>query len=438
MLRMERLLKTDGATMPSMSELDAMQAQAEKIRTSQVLGRSGVLLRLFEFLLQQSLAGRRPKELEIAIEVFGKSADFEVAQDAIVRVYIHKLRRKLEEHYAAAGAAEPARLVIPKGEYRLAVEPTPRLLEPAAAPAPAAKPARSRMRWISAALMISLLANTILLAAYVTDSRRAANEYRGVRDQPAWTSLLDDDRPIYVAVGDYFIFGEAGESMNLRRLIREFDINSRADLQQYLYEHPELADRYVDLDLAYLPIATAFALRDLMPILASRGKPVEVVLASDLSAQMLKSGHIVYVGYLSGMGMLQDLVFAKSRFKIGQTYDELVDKVGKRNYISQGGAAASGEVLYRDYGYLSSFTGPNGNQILIVAGTRDVAVMHSAEVLTKAAKLHELTQATASAPGFEALYEVSGIDRTNVSGRLLTAAALDTTSPQTRQDSNRR
>ena len=40
-------------------------------------------------------AGRTPKESVIAVEVFGRGTDFDVSQDAAVRVYIHKLRRKL-------------------------------------------------------------------------------------------------------------------------------------------------------------------------------------------------------------------------------------------------------------------------------------------------------------------------------------------------------
>ena len=411
--------------MPPMDTLHEMRVQAEKLRTSEALGRSGMLLQLFEFLLQQSLAGRCPKELEIAFEVFGKRADFDVAQDALVRVYMHKLRRKLEEHYA--GTSESVRLVVPKGEYRLLVEPVLQPLEPTTPGAAPAEPAvRSKKRWLAAALIVSALANLVLIATQLSTSQRETRELRGVLDHPVWTSLLDDDRPIYIVVGDYYIFGEADQTMDVRRLIREFNINSRADLQQYLDQHPELSSQYIDLDLSYLPIATAFALRDLMPILARRKKRLEVVPMSDITAQMFKSSHIIYIGYLSGMGMLQDLAFARSRFAVGQTYDELIDSVSKRNYVSQAGAPVSGEILYRDYGYLSSFTGPNGNQILIVAGTRDVAVMHCAEVLTDAAQLKELAAAVPGAPGFEALYEVSGIDRMNVNGRLLVASPLRT------------
>src|ERR1700710_2152626 len=106
---------------PSMTATiaDSLHSHAELIRSSGILGRSELLLRLFNFLAQCSVAERTPKELEIALEGFGKRADFDVGQDAMVRVYILKLRRKLDDYYAGAGAAQPQRLVLPKGEYRL-------------------------------------------------------------------------------------------------------------------------------------------------------------------------------------------------------------------------------------------------------------------------------------------------------------------------------
>ena len=77
--------------------LDSVQlrAHAQGVRASHVLGRSPLMHRLFDFLLECSLAGRTPKEMEVGVEVFGKQVASEGAPDAMVRVYIHKLRRKL-------------------------------------------------------------------------------------------------------------------------------------------------------------------------------------------------------------------------------------------------------------------------------------------------------------------------------------------------------
>jgi hypothetical protein len=398
------------------SQIDAL---ADEVRSSGILGRPGTLPRLFEYLLEQSREGRKPKELEIALQVFNKDERFDVTTDSLVRVYVHKLRRKLEDHFSRT--PNRARLIIPKGEYWLVVE-SPSVPT-------AAEPARKSFlrdptvpaRLLKAVLIVSLIVNVALLAHRWTEAAHASAPNR---DHPVWSRLLNDDLPIYIVVGDYYIFGEAGDDMNIHRLVRDFDINSPADLREYLYSHPDLSSKYQNLGLSYLPTATAFALRELMPVLATSKKEIEIVQSSDVTAQILKSAHVVYIGYLSGMRTLQDLTLKQSRFSFGESYDELVDRVGKHNYVSQAGVPIEGEMVYLDYGYVSSVLGPNGNQIVTVAGLRDAGVMHSAELLANDAKLGELGEVGMSDKGFEALYEVSAIDRTNVKGRLVVAAAL--------------
>jgi hypothetical protein len=247
-----------------------------------------------------------------------------------------------------------------------------------------------------------------------------------VRANPVWSRIVNDDRTIFLVVGDYYIFGETDQSMEVKRLIREFSINSPADLDHYLKLHPGEADHYLDLELNYLPTAAAFALRDVLPILAPAHRRIRVALASELSPAILTSADVIYVGFLSGMGMMHDLVFAGSRFAEGDSFDELVDRASGRRYISQAAVPARDEGTYHDYGYFATFPGPTGNQIVVIAGTRDVAVMHTAGALTRPAALQQLVASAGGASAFEALYEVYGMDRMNLDGKLLLTSRLNT------------
>ena len=103
--------------------MDAFDTQIEQVRASGVLGRSQALLRLFDFLADPVRRGRTLTEAEVAQDVFGRGVD--LAGDASVRVYVHRLRRKLEQFYDGPGAGEPRRLTIPVGEYRLDLAPSP-------------------------------------------------------------------------------------------------------------------------------------------------------------------------------------------------------------------------------------------------------------------------------------------------------------------------
>jgi hypothetical protein len=409
----------------SIADPEQLRASAERIRASGVLGRSPLMQKLFDFLVECSLAGRAPKEIEVAVDALGRGPDFDVTQDAMVRVYIHKLRRKLEEYYAGPGAHETLRLSMPKGEYRFALEPVAAVEPTAAAEPPAAAPPAPRRKWLVVALAASVLVNLGVVALLLLRSGEPPDEFREVRASPVWSKLLNDDRSIFIVVGDYYIFGETDESSEVKRLVREFEVNSPQDLERYLKRYPEAAGRYLDLELAYLPTSSAFALRNLMPVLATANKRVRIVTTSELNPGILKSAHIIYVGYLSGLGMLGDLVFAGSRFSVGDTFDELVDRDTKKRYISQAAMPPRDDTKYHDYGYFATFAGPSGNQIMVIAGTRDLALMQTAEALTSGKSLAALARSAGDAAEFEALYEVYGMDRLNLDGKLLLTSRVD-------------
>ena len=415
-----------------MTDTEQLRAHAERIRASGVLGRSPLMQRLFDFLLECTIAGKAPKEIEVAVDAFGKGASFDVSQDAMVRVYIHKLRRKLEEFYAGPGASEPVRLSIPKGEYRFAAESAvaEAPVEATAVPAspPPLAPAPSWRKWTVGVLLASLLLNAaILLGAWLRPEPH--DDMQDVRRSSIWAPILNDDRTIFLVVGDYYIFGETDESMEVKRLVREFAINSPQDLDEYLKQHPDLADRYLDLELAYLPTAAAYSIRDVMPLLSVANRRVRVVTMSQLNPAVIKSADIVYVGYLSGLGRLSDLVFTNnSRLAVGESFDEIVDRNTHKRYVSQAAVPYRGESKIHDYGYFATFTGPSGNHIIVIAGTRDVAAMHMSETLTDAKLVDALSRNAGAAKDFEALYEVYGMDRLNLDGKLLLTSPLDSAS----------
>ncbi len=424
-----------------MLDPEQLAACADRIRASGLLGRSGQLGRLFDYLVECSVLEKSPKEIDIAVEALGRGAEFDVTQDAVVRVYVHKLRRRLDEFYGGPGGEESQRIVIARGEYRLSLEPNESakaqpaaIAQPLVAPTPA-RPS-SLKKWLIGALAASLIVNIVLFGFARFRQQPDDASLARVRANPIWAPLFGDDLPIIVVVGDYYIFGETDDSMDVKRMIREFSINSPHDLEQYAQDHPEVADRYMDLGLTYLPTSVAPALRELMPVLASAGKRVRVVLASELTPDLLTRADIVYVGYLSGLGLLRRVVFSGSQFAIGETYDELIDRKSGHHYVSQSSSLWRGDPSYRDYGYFSTFAGVTGNRIVVVAGTRDVALANMAETVSHPDSIGSLTTQSgdqgaaahrdAAHRDFEALYEVYGMEGTTVASKLLTTVPLNT------------
>ena len=407
---------------------DELQRQAAQFRASGLLGKPGALSRLFDFLLSRSLSGEAPKEIEIALQVFGKGANFDVAQDSVVRVYVHKLRRRLEEFAARTLTPNGSRITIPKGEYRLVLEPGSALAVPASAPEAAEPPLiqvapPSTPRWLKPAMaaVAAFVAGVVL--TYVVASNPQDRDLNAVRHSAVWGPLLEDDLPITLVVGDYFLLGEVDRAGNVERLVREFYINSNQEFLDHLQLNPGQMSNYRNLDLTYLPAASAFALQDLVPVL-NAGKQVRVTLLSALDPRLLKSTHVVYVGYISGMGMLGDRVFAQSRLALGGSFDELHDAQTGTNYVSTAMPMGVEGGAFRDFGYFSTFAGPNGNRVVVISGTRDNGVMHVAESLSRRAGVNAVVRGAEGADSFEALYEIDGMARAGLNARLLFVSSM--------------
>jgi hypothetical protein len=79
-------------------------------------GRAGPLLK---FLVDRTLAGQAEelKEYTVGAEALGRGASFDPRNDAIVRVEVSRLRKRLSHYYATEGSADPLRVVLGKGSY---------------------------------------------------------------------------------------------------------------------------------------------------------------------------------------------------------------------------------------------------------------------------------------------------------------------------------
>ena len=75
-----------GGIWGNMSAVEDLDIQAERLRGAGALGRSPVVHRLFDYLLERSREEPAPKETEVAEAVFGRRPGFDVSQDSTVRV----------------------------------------------------------------------------------------------------------------------------------------------------------------------------------------------------------------------------------------------------------------------------------------------------------------------------------------------------------------
>ena len=410
-----------------------LAAEAERLRGNGALGRSDLSIRLFDFLLQASLSGRSPKEVEIAHEVFEKSGEIGIGQDAPVRTYVHRLRRKLEEAYTDADDAAE-RLVLLRGEYRLTLadgplpdeplpdEPLPDEPLPGALAGP---PFGKRGRWwIGAAAVLLIVINLGAWFAFRGEQAGISSENGGATGY--WRPLAVPQRPVIMVMGDQYLFGEATAKTEMTHLVLQSDVNSPSDLDAYLAAHPNEASQYVDLGVHYVPVSVVLALAEVLPLIA-RNSPEKVfrppLMISQLSPDLLRTGDIIYIGSLSTLGMLREPLYATSGFSFGNHGDELTDKASGRHFIADKPIAGEIQSPHRQYAYLASLDGPRGNRILIISGTDESSLVQAAELAADVHQLRNLSQKVGDG-SFEALYEVSTLGAVNIDSNLVLARPL--------------
>jgi hypothetical protein len=403
-----------------------LRALAKEIVASGVLGRSKKYGALLEFLVACSIESKSPKEIELAVSVLGKNESFDVSSDSSVRVYVHQLRKKLDTYYRDFDKTSAYRIIIPKGQYTVAATSHRSLYKTGSGKTwSIAESFQIKGLFIVAVILLS--ANLIYLVK--SNSGSEPDRMNSVVSHAIWKSVLEDQHPIMLVMGDYYIFGELNANGNIARMVREFNVNSSSDLEDLQFQDIEQAENYLDLDLSYMPEGSAYALARIVPVLQASNKTVNITMMSDLSTADIRDNHIVYIGYISALEKLKPMTFASSGLQIGRSYDELIDKESLRFFTSDAGLPEEGE-QFRDYGMFSTYPASSETQVVMIAGMRDAGLMHTAKALSETQTLDDLVVAIdddtdEAVASFEALFEVYGLDRLNFEANLVYVNSLD-------------
>jgi hypothetical protein len=384
-------------------------SEVERVRASGLVGSSGRLRELFDFLAARGPEAEPATQSEIAETVVGQV--MAEPDDATARVYVHRLRKRLEQFY---DEREPngGRLVLPAGTYALR-------FENGESAKPALRPGLGRLR----VAVVPLLLVLALAGAYL-----AGRQFTAASD-PApvnaiWRPFLYSDRPTVIVVGDYYIFGKfEHDRPEVDRMERDFSINSKTDLARAQEANPARYGDTEDMGLTYLPVSSAYALRALMPVISQARQPVTIIPASQVDSDVLRNHNVIYVGLISGMGMIQDVNFTDSNFAVGDSYDELVDMISGRRFTSGEALALPTAQYYDDYGYIARFRQPGGALIGIVAGERDTGLRGMAPVAVSTALPEKIRELAENGKPFEALYEIAGQQGADLGEKLVEVRA---------------
>src|SRR2546430_2761787 len=101
------------------AEFDEAKSELAAVLSSETFLRSVRMSRLLNYLCTKCFSGQASdiKEYNIAVDLLGRPPGFDPSENAIARVEVHRLRKKLREYYETEGAARAIRIEIPTGSY---------------------------------------------------------------------------------------------------------------------------------------------------------------------------------------------------------------------------------------------------------------------------------------------------------------------------------
>lgn len=406
-------------------------------------GRSESLLRLFDYLLAHSQGARAPKEIEIAFEVFGKDVSYDTSQDAMVRVYVYRLRSRLDAIYH--GTYGP-RLVIPKGEYRILLVDDgspPSTSEDQVAPPDIMPQATDDAlqsgaighRWLTIFAVFAFVLTA--LGWGVLFHMRAAPGTRPTL--PISASGNAEERcgtPILV-VGDSYLYFQSRAGDASPRLIMRPTIQSAAQLDAIESTEQAQGAQIRDRDDYYMSAGSAEGVWSLLKALSVRNNGKvnvpTVIPMSKFTSSMLNGGDIIYFGRLDQLGILHDLVFQASRFTFDPVSDTLRDPEHRREFKAQLTETIDERdrnpfkrpAFAYDYGYFAQITKPGGCALSIIAGLEDSALPQMARIANEPSQFETLFRQSHKASSFEALYEIKSLGALRYKSRQMLVHSLE-------------
>ncbi len=205
---------------------DALEAHVQRILRSPQFARAETQRRLLEYLWQHRQESLN--EYAIATEALGRSASFDPAVDASVRVHISRLRRKLKDYYQQE-PVEPEMLVIPTGTHQLLVVDhlidLPVAVESVAPEEP--KVDYRKYMWIvGAAAVLFAITTASLVTVLVLRGRASANS---PKITAFWSAFLQGNAPVKIVLPTPTFF-KFSNNRNLR--LRSTSVNDFEAIQK--------------------------------------------------------------------------------------------------------------------------------------------------------------------------------------------------------------
>jgi hypothetical protein len=394
-----------------MTDIKEILENLDNILTSSEFKDSMTYNSLLKYLVNSSLKKSIPKEITIAIEVFEKGPDFNTNKDSTVRHHIHTLRKKLDKYYRTEGIHSKIKFVIPKGHYEVKFFKNRSL---AGFSINLFKIPRSI--WFFTTLLFFLTSFFLLWLIQKTDTNYSFDYSE--KQFPYWSSFFKNQYHTTIVIGDDFWLDEYRSEFQRYRQVRDWEINSEVDLNNFLRQFPN--EKTWQSEIRGIPFGMLNNIFDLFEIIKIFNSPLSFRMSSDTNLDELKSHNLIYVGEFRNLRKLNKVLFnLPVRFQY-QPKEKLFilsgqDTIETFNRIE---APYQQENKFNiDYSLIASMPGPSDENFLFIAGFGYSGRLERTKMLKDPQKLRavfkELNYNDGNFPlYFIIVFEVESIERT--------------------------
>jgi hypothetical protein len=371
---------------------------------------------LLQYLYKCYQSDKIPTEFDIAADVFYKDKDFNPAEDTTVRVYIYRLRKKLDEYYEGPGKHDPIVIQIQKGTYHIEFLKHSELNK--------RKVLKFKQYLYPAIVFILLVLIAFLSIKYISVRNQLYknDDIRG--DKLVWSDFTSNGLPTIYAIGSLYAYYYYLEQFDRSWLVRDDAINNELELNDFEEKYHLDKNNISIPDWKIIPKSAALHYGKLLPIFQLKTSNLELKPTDELKWNDIENNNIIYVGHFHNLNILNS-IFPRNRL-ISQVKSA---EHGVKKYFIE---VKTSEIdtlypiilsenksrhLETDYVVVSKIPGPRNNVILFICSFSSMGRLKLIETLTSAKMLSELEQNILKTNNrtpkyFEMLVKVSGfLDR---------------------------
>lgn len=373
-----------------MSNYQQISKYLTKIKNSQCFSKSVVLKELLAYLVEKSLHGETPKEVEIAYDVFGKSKNSEKEKN--IRIYIYNLRKKLKDYYDKEGLEDETVFSIPKGAYELVIKTNLK------------RTIKSRIGKLSPfLLMISVL--ILLLSVLLSGNKRSA-----ISKSFIWNDIYKSDYPLLIVLGDHYFINQKNVFgwMSPTRFV---EINSDDDFEEMIEKTPDKADKLEKTDQTYINKQAPFAMHKVMNFLAGNNLQINMRYSSDMKWEYVQDYNTLFIGSYKTQNIFKNIFqelgvsFIFDGSKVAYTANDSTTIFDPRD----------DKFLNKEFASLIHFRTKDNRTVMALMCNTDVGNIGTIKYLSEINNLKKLKKLTSHFNGdnFKALFEVRGEKQTD-------------------------